>query len=164
MHLTAYSLKAIIWAADVVSRRGVVPMEPTSEQGGIPSKLERLTEIFRRIGDAQLCSTFDEAYQLLCRTMDEVEDELTPYPNEPDRWMQLDRLFPPQMDRMSSVKGCDIKRFDSRRHVTYIADNGAMEVRSLRVVDGEVKVHFTKTGNDGRSVSDVCPDLKEANL
>lgn len=65
--------------------------------------------------------------------MDGVEDELTPYPNEPDRWMQIDRLFPPQMDRMSSVKGCDVKRFDSRRHVTYVSDNGAIELRSLRL-------------------------------
>lgn len=139
-------------------------MEQTSEQGGIPPKAERLAEVFRRLGEAKLCSTFDEAYELLCKTMDEVEDELTGYPNEPDQWMQIQRLFPPQMDRMSSVEGCDMKRFDSRRHVTYIAGNGALEVRSLRVVNGEVKVHFTKAGSDERSVCDFCPDLKEANL
>jgi hypothetical protein len=139
-------------------------MEQTTDQSDTPPKRERLAEVFRRIGTAEPCTTFDEAYQLLCTIMDEVEDELTPYPNEPNRWMEIPRLFPPQTDRMSSVEGCDVKRFDSLRHVTYIAGNGAMEVRSLRVVDGEVKVHFTKSGNDGRSVCDVCPDLKEANL
>lgn len=139
-------------------------MEKTSEKGGNPPKAERLAEIFRRIAEAKPCSTFDEAYELLCTTMDDVEDELTDYPNEPDQWMQIQRLFPPQMDRMASVEGYDVKRFDSRRHVTYIAGNGALEVRSLRVVNQEVKVHFTKAGSDGRSVCDACPDLKVANL
>ena len=139
-------------------------MNPTIDEGDVPTKGERLAEIFRRIGHARPCSTFQEAYELLCRTMDEVEDELTPYPNEPDRWMELPRLFPPQMDRMSSVPGCDVKRFDSLRHVTYVAENGAMEVRSLRVVKGVVNVHFTIVGSDGRSVCDVCPELKESNL
>lgn len=96
--------------------------------------------------------------------MDEVEDELTPYPNEPDRWMELPRLFPPLMDRMSSVPGCDVKRFDSLRHVTYVAGNGAMEVRSLRAVQGVFNVHFSMEGSDGRSVCDVCPELKESHL
>ncbi len=139
-------------------------MVPTNDEGGVPTKGERLAEIFRRIDAAPSCSTFEEAYELLCRTMDEVEDELTPFPNEPDRWMELPRLFPPQMDRMSSVQGEDVKRFDSLRHVTYIARNGAIEVRSLRVVDGKVSVHFTKAGSDGQSVCDVCPDLKDENL
>ena len=138
-------------------------MAPTKEDGGIPSKGKRLAEIFRRIGVAPACSTLDEAYQLLCGTMNEVEDELKPYPNEPDRWMELPRLFPPQTDRMSSVEGCDVKRFDSLRHVTYIAGNGAMEVRSLRLIEGALKVHCTKAGSDVKSVSDVCPDLKETN-
>ncbi|MEZ5944355.1 MAG: hypothetical protein R3C18_23450 [Planctomycetaceae bacterium] len=147
-----------------VTERSAVPMEQTSGEGQTPSKADRLAEIFRRMSAAPACSTFDKAYELLCKTIDEVEDELTDYPNEPDRWMQLQRLFPPQMDRMSSVQGCDLKRFDNRRHVTYIASNGAMEVRSLRVVDGEVCIHFTKAGSDGQSVCDVCPDLKDANL
>lgn len=96
--------------------------------------------------------------------MDEVEDELTPYPNEPDRWMQLNRLFPPQMDRMSRVRDCDVVRFDSRRHVTYIAGNGSIEVRSLRVIDGHIEVHFRQVGHDGQSVCDICPALKDMNL
>jgi len=147
-----------------MTERIAVPMEPMGEEGQIPPKVDRLAEIFRRTGESPPCSTFQEAFELLCRTMDEVEDELTPYPNEPDRWMELPRLFPPQMDRMSSVPGCDMKRFDNLRHVTYVADNGAMEVRSLRVVKGAINVHFTKRGSDGRSVCDVCPELNETNL
>jgi|GEM_PF-2658772 len=147
-----------------MTEQNAVPMEPTSEEAQIPAKVDRLAEIFRRIGDSPPCSTFQEAFELLCRTMDEVEDALTPYPNEPDRWMELPRLFPPQMDRMSSVPECDVKRFDSLRHVTYVANNGAMEVRSLRVVKGVINVHFTKRGSDGRCVCDVCPELNETNL
>lgn len=139
-------------------------MLPDETEEGRPCKQERLLEIFRRIADAPNSATFDEAYHLLCTTMDEVEDELTGLPNEPDRWQEIPRLFPPQMDRMSSIVGYPVKRFDSLRHVTYIADNGAIEVRSLRVVDNKPTIHFTKAGADGKRISDVCPELVKANL
>lgn len=135
--------------------------EPDGE-GNTPPKAERLREVFRRLDAAPPCSTFDEAYQLLCDTMNEVEDELTPFPNEPDRWRELDRLFPPQMDRMSVVRECrePVRRFDNRRHLTYIAENGAMEFRLLR----NVEAIFSKSGNDGRSVCEVCSALQEKSL
>jgi len=124
---------------------------------------DRLAEIFRRMGEATPCSSFETAYALLCTTMDEVEDELTNFPNEPDRYMEIKRLFPPQTDRMSSLEDCDVKRFDNTRHVTYIASNGAIEVRSRRVQNGEVKTHFRKAGSDGRFLNDVCPRLADKN-
>ena len=99
---------------------------------------------------------------MFCSTLDQVEDELSGLPNEPERWRELDRLFPPQMDRMSSVAGSDVKRFDSKRHMTYIAPNGAIEVRLLPM--SKLVVYFSKPGDDGRTVCDVCPQLRDKNL
>jgi hypothetical protein len=127
------------------------------------SKGERLAEFFRRLGAARVVSSFDEAYVLLCSTLDEVEDELSGLPNEPDHWMTLDRMFPPRPDRMSSVAECDVKRFDNVRHITYIAANGAIEIRSKSRKSGAIKVHFSKAGSDGRAISDVCPMLANEN-
>ena len=137
-------------------------MNDPDQEADIPSKADRLREVFRRLDAAPVCSTFEEAYQLLCDTMNQVEDELTPYPNEPDRWRELDRLFPPQTDRMSVVKECrvTVRRFDSRGHLTYIAENGAMEFRTL----WKVEAVFSKNGIDGRTVCEVCSALQEKNL
>jgi hypothetical protein len=80
-------------------------MRPTS---GIPTMQERLQEFFRRLNDAVAFASFDEAYRMLCGILDQVEDELTGLPNEPERWSEIARLFPPQKDRMSSIEGCDV--------------------------------------------------------
>lgn len=131
--------------------------------GGIPTKQERLKEIFRRMDEAAPCSSLDTAYVLLCETMEAVEDEMSGLPNEPARWMELPRLFPPQADKALLLEEYGVKRFDSLRHVTYIAENGAIEIRSLRVTDGRVKVHFSKKGMDGRFLSEIHPRFRSAN-
>ena len=131
---------------------------------GTPSKAERLKEFFQRLGAANPVSSFEEAYRLLCSTLDQVEDELSGLPNEPERWRTLDRMFPPQSDRMSSVEEYDVKRFDSLRHITYIAGNGAIEIRSKRRKKEGIEVHFSKPGLDGRSISAFCPTLADDNL
>ncbi len=46
-----------------------------------PSKAERLTEFFGRLDTAQSVSSCDEAYHLLCSTLDQVEDELSGLPS-----------------------------------------------------------------------------------
>jgi len=127
-------------------------------------KRDRLREIFNRLADANSASTFDEAYRLLCSTIEQVEDEHSGLPNEPARWKELERLFPPGIDRMSSVEGTDVKRFDSLGHVTYIAPNGAIEIRAKRSIAGQIVVHCSKPGSDGRGLSEVCPQLTDKNL
>lgn len=127
----------------------------------VPSKDERLAEFFRRLVAAAPAASFDEAYSLVCTTLEQVEDELSGLPNEPDKWMSLDRLFPPQSDRMSTIEGTGIKRFDSLRHITYVGPNGAIEIRSSR---DATAAYFSKPGRDGRSICDVDPRLRDANL
>lgn len=125
---------------------------------------QRLAEFLRRLAEAPAAASFDEAYRLLCSTLDGVEDELSGLPNDPGQWMTLERMFPPQRDRMSSIAGCDVQRFDSKRHITYIAANGALEIRGKRRPRESVVVLCSKAGADGRRLSDVCPPLAAANL
>jgi hypothetical protein len=128
------------------------------------SKQDRLREVFARMANAEPSSTFDEAYRLLCSTIDQVEDEHSELPNKPARWKELKRLFPPGADRMSSVEGTSVKRFDSLGHLTYIAPNGAIEIRTKRLIAGNIVVHFSKPGRDGRGLCEVCPQLSGKNL
>ena len=130
-------------------------MQSGADEKQMPSRNERLEEFFRRMLEAPASSSFDEAYQKFCSTLDQVEDELTGLPNEPSQWKTIPRNFPPQKDRMSSIQGSDVKRFENRRHRTYIAPNGAIEVRTI----GSVVAHLSIAGSDGRTVCDLCPEL-----
>ena len=114
--------------------------------GSVPTKGQRLAEIFRRLAAAPPAASHDEAYRLLCETIDAVEDELTTTPNNPANWMTDGRIYPPQPDRRFSVKGRpDLKRYASAAHNTFIRDNGAITtfIRHGPVV-------FDKAGADGR--------------
>jgi hypothetical protein len=59
------------------------------------------------------------------------------------------RLYPPQTDRAYAVDGFpEVVRYNSFKHDTYIASNGAIEVKVIatNVVD------FTKPGANGKGV------------
>jgi hypothetical protein len=68
------------------------------------TKRERLEEIFRRPAAAPPAASHDEAYKLLCETIDTVEDEMTSTPNDPANWMSDGRIYPPFMDRCFAVE------------------------------------------------------------
>jgi hypothetical protein len=115
--------------------------------GPVPSKGQRLAEIFRRLAASPPASTHDEAYRLLCDTIDAVEDELTTTPNIPANWMADGRIYPPQPDRRFAVEGRpDLARYESRKQNTFIRDNGAITT----VTKGVKVVLFDKPGADGR--------------
>jgi hypothetical protein len=118
--------------------------------GETPSKPERLVEFYRRLRLAPAARTFEEAYELICSTLNAVEDELTDIPYDPDRWQEDGRLYPPFDDHARAVPGNPrLRRFRSLAHNTYIGDNGAFEIRSLV---GEVELD--KPGADGKGVWD----------
>lgn len=111
-------------------------------------KRERLEEFFRRLCAAPSAGTFDEALAQLINILDRVEDELTSIPNDPDSWQSDQRIYPPQRDAVRDVPGHSrVKRFRSRRHNTYIGDNGSVEIVRL---SGSMEVQ--KPGLDGRGV------------
>jgi len=118
-------------------------------------KGQRLDEFFRRMEAASPAGDFGSAYELLCATLNEVENEMTDIPYNPDSWMRDGRLYPPQTDSMTDVKGFDgVRRFRSLNHLTYIAANGAIEIQQGRKVWGSV---FKKAGIDGFHVWECKP-------
>ncbi len=112
------------------------------------TRRERLTEIYRRLAVAAPAASGTDALDLIGRTMNQVEDELSGVPFNPENWRNDGRLYPPQPDSFRMVAGRpEITRFRSRGHNTFIRSNGAFEIRTL-----EGRVEFTKPGADGQGV------------
>ena len=112
-------------------------------------KAQRFRLFLDRTNSAPAVSTFEDAYNLLCDTLNAVENEFTFIPYAPTHWRTDGRLYPPHTDNMRDVEGeRKVKRFRSLAHNTFIAANGAVEIQEVR---GAVTI-FTKKGSDGRSV------------
>ena len=115
------------------------------------SREQRFREFVRRLREAPPSAGFDEARQLLAQTLNAVEDEMSGVPYDPSRWQSDGRMYPPQDDSERAVSGYpEVRRYRSRRHNTFIAMNGALEIRT---VEGEVLL--TRPGADGRLVWDL---------
>jgi hypothetical protein len=113
------------------------------------TKGERLALFYERLQAATAASSHDEAYALLCSTLNAVENEHSGVPFNPDNWQTDGRMYPPQQDRASRVEGFpEVIRYGSFRHNTFIASNGAIEVRII-ATDA---VHFVKPGANGKGV------------
>ena len=112
-------------------------------------KYARLQLFYERLQAAPAASTHDESYTLLCDTLNAIEDEHSGVPNNPDNWQTDGRLYPPRSDRSYAVDGFpDVVRYRSAGHNTYIAKNGAIEVKVV-VTNA---VDFTKLGANGKGV------------
>lgn len=113
-----------------------------------PPKRSRLAEAYRRLGAAPDAATAEEVLAQLSNILNEVEDELTSIPFDPESWFVDGRLYPPQPDSARPVPGHPlVVRYRSRKHNTFVGANGSIEVQGM---DG--RVHFQKRGADGRGV------------
>jgi hypothetical protein len=113
------------------------------------NKVARLELFYERLAVAPAAKSRDESYALICEILDAIEDEFSGVPNNPSNWQTGGRLYPPQTDRAYAVDGFpEVIRYKSFRHETYIATNGAIEVKLIttNVVD------FTKPGANGKGV------------
>ncbi|MBP9091944.1 hypothetical protein KBI23_13040 [bacterium] len=109
----------------------------------------RLQLFYARLQAAPNASTHDESYALLCDTLNSVEDEHSGVPYNPDNFQTDGRLYPPQPDRSYAVDGFpDVVRYRNFGHNTYIAKNGAIEVKVIATNE----VDFTKPGANGKGV------------
>ena len=108
-----------------------------------------MEELFRRLAQRLPVSSGEDALAVLVSTLNEVEDEMTGIPYNPDSWATDGRLYPPLPDSRRPVSGRpDVARWRSKGHNTYIRNNGAIEI--ARVPDGLVV--FEAPGRDGRGV------------
>jgi hypothetical protein len=112
-------------------------------------KLARLEIFYERLQAAPAAQTGKDAYELLCATLNAVEDEYSGVPYNPPSWRTDGRLYPPQQDRVYAVPGFpDVLRYNSFKHDTFIASNGAIEVRIIAAG----AVDFAKAGANGKGV------------
>jgi len=117
-------------------------------------RTDRLAEFFRRLEAAPGATSMDAAIELLNKTLDAVEDEMTTIQNDPsdprydERMKGVDRL----RLRDVSQHPC-VKRHRHTAHVTFVATNGAIEIRYVKTDE----VQFQKYGSDGRGVWDYEP-------
>jgi hypothetical protein len=112
------------------------------------TKAQRLVEFLRRLRWAAPASNAREAFELVARILNAVEDEFSGTPFDPSSWQTDGRLYPPQADSRRVVPGrLDVTRYRSRSHNTFIAENGAIEIQTI---DGLVLL--SKAGADGESV------------
>lgn len=111
----------------------------------------RLEEFFRRLQRAAPFGSFDEAYQTLAALLNQVEDELSGAPNDPESWQTDGRMYPPQEDNWFGVAGFPgVIRMRTKAHNVFIARNGAIEIQAVR----SKVVIFSIPGADGKEVWD----------
>jgi len=112
------------------------------------TKAQRLAEFVRRLQESAPAVNHDEAFDLLVRTLNAVEDEFSGTPYDPNAWQSDGRMYPPQFDSRRSLAGRpDVTRYRSQSHNTFIAANGAIEIQTI---DGFVLI--SKPGADGCDV------------
>lgn len=114
----------------------------------IPKRV-RFQEFVRRLSLLPAAASDDEARRQLDDTLNAVEDELSGVPFDPDHWRTDGRMYPAQDDSAADVPGYpNVTSYRHRRHETFIAENGAFEIRSVDTGD----VVIAKLGADGKGV------------
>lgn len=112
------------------------------------SKAERIKSFLDRLLAAPAQDSASAALELLRRTLNAVEDELTDIPFDPEHWETDGRLYPPRDDAARAVDDRpDVTRYRSRGHNTFIAANGAIEIQDLND-----EVVLVKPGANGEGV------------
>jgi hypothetical protein len=117
-------------------------------------KEQRLAEFLKRLELASPASSHDEAFDLLEKTLNAVEDEFSGVPADPDKYLEDGRLYPPQKDSKRFVPGRpDLVRYRSRGHNTWIGMNGAIRIEDIPSGHVEPSCCLDKPGADGKTVN-----------
>ncbi len=118
------------------------------------SKKERLLVFLNRLAGARPAANHDEAMALLAGTLNDVEDEFSGIPYDPEERGADGRMYPPSaLYRYTKWERNGVRCYRQVAHATFVADNGAVEIRS-RSGSELGGVLFEKQGKDGRTVSD----------
>jgi hypothetical protein len=90
---------------------------------------ERLEIFFQRLKAAPPANTAEEAMALVCRLIEEVEDELCPLPREtpPPRFRFTGRMYAPQPDRIIKLENGAFVA-ETRRHLVFCFADGKIRI------------------------------------
>jgi hypothetical protein len=117
----------------------------------VSPKRERLQIFLKRLQAAAAARSADEAFSLLCKILNAVEDEFSEVPYNPLLWRSDGRMYPPQESSRASVQNRpSLRRYRSVAHRTFIGQNGAIRIETL---EGEILLD--KPGEDGRKAHDL---------
>lgn len=94
-------------------------------------KQHRLAVFLERLAAAPAAGSAEEAFELIARTLNEVEDELTSIPYLPASWLTDGRMYPPQPDSLRDDPLPEVDRYRSRGHYTRIHVSGAIRLEEL---------------------------------
>jgi hypothetical protein len=84
------------------------------------AKAARIEVFLVRLNAAPPCNSLDEAFELVCVTLNSVEDEFTDIPYNQETSETDGRLYPPLQENLRGVKDHpNVKRHRHRFHVTY---------------------------------------------
>jgi|SRR5580765_783538 len=115
------------------------------------SKAKRLQVFIQRLQAAPSASSADEAFDLLAKTLNAVEDEFSGVPNRPELWKTDGRLYPPQEDsRLKCPERPSLRKYRSKGHHDFIGLNGSIRIETL-----DAEVLLDKRGQDGRSAYEL---------
>lgn len=116
------------------------------------SKIERLTELFRRLQLAPTCSNWIEARKQLEDIMNAVEDEFSGIPFNPDAANEPPdgRMYPPHDKYLRDSGSPRVHLFGHLRHRTAFGVNGAVKIT---LSNGTVVLD--KPGADGQTVDEL---------
>ena len=113
------------------------------------TKRDRLILIYERLSGAEHASSGEEAFDLLSRIVDSIEDEFTEIPNVPENYQSDGRIYPPQRDNRRVATGhANVIRYRTVAHNVFVGSNGALEIQVAKSGTAE----FEKPGRDGRRV------------
>ncbi|GDX11202.1 hypothetical protein LBMAG57_29740 [Verrucomicrobiota bacterium] len=93
---------------------------------------ERLKIFFERLRTAPPCANAEEALALVCRLIEEVEEEFCAVPREaspPKR--RIGRMYPPQADSITFAEGGTIQAITSG-HLIYCCADGRILIEHIR--------------------------------
>jgi len=106
---------------------------------------ERLEVFYRRLKTAPPAASADEAMNLVCRLIEQVEDEFCPVlREEPPPLVFSGRMYAPQRDRMRRLPQGQLVA-NTRHHRIYCQPDGAINIvhmpsrKSVMIKDGKKK-------------------------
>lgn len=89
---------------------------------------ERLAVFFQRLAAAPPANSATEALALVCRLIEEVENEFSPIPrSDPPPRRATGRMYPPLADYIFSEPGGSL-RAETRRHTMRFAADGSIRI------------------------------------